>query len=326
MAGGHFQSKPTAADGKLFVGVPGRFVYALDYRTGEELWRFELGAAVSCAPAYSNGRLFFGQQGGEEWFYCVDANDGSLIWKQALSWVWSSANVYDGKLYVPGVDGYVYCLREDDGAILWRYRTGMAAHPEPPVDGGMVYFGSWDHYDYALNADDGSVVWQFYTGGTPDSGSPIASGGRLYLPMGGDSFRCMDMATGEVIWEHRVEAAGYNASPALHDGRVFVSTAMRTGGFPEATRIYCLDAATGEEIWTHPGGGLTAPAVADGKVYFPSTADPFFYCVDEQGNGDGTTDTIWKYKMGDRVYECVPPIYGGMTWICCRDGWLYALQ
>ncbi len=326
VAGGHFQSKPTAAAGKLFVGVPGRFVYGLDYRTGEELWRFELGAAVSAAPAYSNGRVFFGQQGGEEWFYCVDANDGSLIWKQALSWVWSSANVYDGKLYVPGVDGYVYCLREEDGAILWRYRTGMAAHPEPPVDGGMVYFGSWDHYDYALNADDGSVVWQFYTGGTPDSGSPIASGGRLYLPMGGDSFRCMDMATGEVIWEHRVEAAGYNASPALHDGRVFVSTAMRTGGFPEATRIYCLDAATGEEIWTHPGGGLTAPAVADGKVYFPSTADPFFYCVDEKGNGDGTTNTIWKYKMGDRVYECVPPIYGGMTYICCRDGWLYALQ
>ena len=326
VAGGHFQSKPTAADGKLFVGVPGRFVYGLDYRTGDELWRFELGAAVSSAPAYSNGRVFFGQQGGEEYFYCVDANDGSLIWKQALSWVWSSANVYAGKLYVPGVDGYVYCLREEDGAILWRYRTGMAAHPEPPVDGGMVYFGSWDHYDYALNADDGSLVWQFYTGGTPDSGAPIAHGGRLYLPMGGDSFRCMDMATGEVIWEHRIAAVGYNASPALHDGRVFVSTALRTGGFPEATRIYCLDAVTGEEIWTHPGGGLTAPAVADGKVYFPSTADPFFYCVDEKGNGDGTTKTIWKYKMGDRVYESVPPIYGGMTYICCRDGWLYALQ
>ena len=200
--------------------------------------------------------MFFGQQGGEEHFYCVDANDGSLIWKQALSWVWSSANVYDGKLYVPGVDGYAYCLREEDGAILWRYRTGQAAHPEPPVDGGIVYFGSWDHYDYALNAEDGSVVWQFYTGGTPDSGAPIAYAGRLYLPMGGDSFRCMDMATGEVIWEHRIEAVGYNASPpALHDGRVFVSTAMRSGGFPEATRIYCLDAATGEEIWQHPGGG-----------------------------------------------------------------------
>ena len=51
--------------------------------------------------------------------------------------------------------------------------------------------------------------------------------------MGGDSFRCMDMATGEVIWEHRVEAAGYNASAALHDGRVFVSTALRAGGLLE---------------------------------------------------------------------------------------------
>ena len=58
----------------------------------------------------------------------------------------------------------------------------------------------------------------------------------------------------------------------------------------------------------------------------PSTADPFFYCVDEKGNGDGTTKTIWMYKMGNRVYGSVPPIYGGMAYICCRDGWLYALQ
>ena len=158
------------------------------------------------------------------------------------------------------------------------------------------------------------------------SGSPMAHDGRRYLPMGGDSRRCMDMAIGEVIYkEDRVEAAGCNTSPTLHDGRMLVSTAMRTG-FPEATRNYCLDAATGEEIWTHPGGGLTAAAVADGKVYFPSTVDPFFYCVDEKGNGDGTTKTIWKYERGDRVYESVPPIYGGMTYICCPDGCLYALQ
>ena len=322
VAGGHYQSKPTAADGKVFYGTPARFIYAIDHRTGRELWRFEMGAAVSGSPTYSDGRVFVGQQGGEDYFYCLDANDGHMIWRQSLGWVWSSATISDGKLFVPGVDGYVSCLRAEDGAILWRYRTGRAAHPEPPVDRGRVYFGSWDHYDYALDVEDGSVVWQFYTGGSPDSGAPIAYEGRLYLPMGGDSFRCIDAETGEQIWEHRVINLMYNASPALHDGRVFVST----GKYPVMARMYCLDAETGTEIWQHPGGLLTAAAIAGGKVYFGSTADPYFYCVDEKGNGDGTTTCLWKVKMGDRVFESVPPIYVGMAYICCRDGYFYALK
>lgn len=326
VAGGHYQSKPTAADGKVFYGTPGRFVYAVDYSTGTELWRYELGAAVSGSPTYSNGRVFVGQQGGEEHFYCLDADDGMPVWKQALGWVWSSATPSEGRLYVPGVDGYVSCLREEDGAILWRYRTGRAAHPEPPVDRGRVYFGSWDHYDYALDAEDGRVVWQVFTGGSPDSGAPIAYDGRLYLPMGGESFRCMDAETGEVIWEHSEEGRSYNASPALHDGRVFISTQLRDRVFRLSAQIICLDAETGEEIWRHAGGGLTAAALAGGKAYFPSTVDPFFYCVDETGNGDGTTTCLWKYRMGDRVYESVPPIYGGMTYICNRDGFFYALK
>ena len=325
-AGGYYQSKPTVAEGKVFIGGPSHFVYALDYLTGEEVWRFELGGAISGAPAYSNGRIFVGQQGGEEYFYCLDATDGHMIWRQSLGWVWSSANVYDGKVFVPGVDGYLNCLREEDGSILWRYRTGRAAHPEPPIDNGKVFFGSWDHYCYALDTNKGTVLWQFYTEGSPDSGAPIAYKGRLYLPIGGNSFRCLDAKTGEILWEFRLKRSIFNASPALHDGKLFISVSERGGAIPVASSIYCLDAETGKVIWKHQGGGLTAPVVADGKVYFASTSDPFFYCVDEKGNGNGTTTILWKYKMGDRVDESVPAIYGGLAYILCSDGYLYAFK
>ena len=325
-AGGYFQSKPTVAERKVFVGTPSRFVHALDFKTGEELWRFELGAAVSGAPAYSKGRVFFGQQGGEDYFYCVNAADGNLIWKQSLSWVWSSANIYDGKIFVPSVDGYVSCLREEDGAILWRYRTGRAAHPEAPVENGKVFFGSWDHFCYALTTEKGKVVWQFYTAGTPDSGSPIAYKGRIYLPCGGNIFRCLDGDTGRIIWEYSLENSSFNASPAIHNNRIFLSVSTRGGAIPVASKIYCLEAKNGRVIWEHQGGGITAPAVADGKVYFASTSEPFFYCVDEEGNGDGMTTCLWKYKMGDRVDESVPSIYGGQAFILCSDGYLYAFE
>jgi outer membrane protein assembly factor BamB len=319
--GGFYQSKPTAAEGKVFVGAPSRFVYAVDHATGRELWRFEMGGAVSGAPAYADGRLFIGQQGGEEDFYCLDAQTGRPLWRQALSWVWSSANVHRGRVFVPGVDGYLSCLDAATGHILWRYRTGRAAHPEPPVDGDRVFFGSWDHFVYAFDVVTGRLVWQFHTGGTPDSGAPIAWAGRLYLPMGGRRLCCLDAATGGVIWEYTIPKGCFNATPALWRDRLYISVSVRSGAIPIASVIRCLDAATGRVIWEHPGGGITGPAVAGGQVYTASTSDPFFRCIDARSG-----DEAWRCAMADRVYESTPAIYGGRAFILNDGGYLYAFD
>lgn len=325
-SGGWYQSKPTGANGRIFIGTPSRFVLALDHATGEEIWRFELGAAVSGAPACSNGRIFVGQQAGEEYFYCLDAATGQLVWKQAVGWVWSSANVHDGKVFIPGVDGFVYCLDENDGRIEWRYRTGSPCHPEPPIEDGRVFFGSWDHYIYAFEAATGRHLWQHHTGGSPDSGAPIAHGGKLYVPMGGRRLCCLDAATGTKLWEYPIEDGCMNASPALAGGRMYISMSLRQAAIPVASRIRCLNPADGNRIWEHPGGGITGPAIADGKVYFASTSNPFFCCVDAEGSGDGTTECLWRCEMGERVYESVPAIYAGRAFILNEDGYLYAFE
>lgn len=325
-SGGFCQSKPTAAGGKVFIGGPSRFVKAFDSRTGRELWRFETGAAVSGAPAYSRGRVFFGQQGGEDDFYCVKADTGGLVWKQATGWVWSSANVVDLRLYIPGVDGYVYCLEEETGRIIWRRRTGRACHPEPPAEGDLVFFGSWDHNVYACNRHTGELAWQFHTGGTPDSGAPVAAGGRLYVPMGGKRVCCLDQRDGSVIWEHTVETGCMNASPCLWGDRLYISVNVRSGAIPCAARIRCLDAGTGRALWEHPGGGITGPAIAQGRVYTASTADNWFRCFDGEGGAGGPAGELWRAAMADRVYESVPCIYGKMAFVLCEDARLYAFE
>jgi glucose dehydrogenase len=224
------------------------------------------------------------------------------------------------------VDGCGSCLDAATGHILWRYRTGKAAHPEPPVDEGRVFFGSWDHYMYALDAATGAHLWQYHTGGSPDSGAPIAWQGRLYVPRGGQRLSCLDAATGRQIWEYPITTGCMNASPALWNGRLYVSVSVRAGSVPLVARIRCLDAADGRLIWEHSGGGITGPAVADGKVYFGSTSDHFFRCVDAEGNGDGTTACHWRVPMADRVYESVPCLYGGKAFILSEGGYLYAFE
>ncbi len=323
--GGFHQSKPTAVGGTVFVGAPCRFVFALDARTGAERWRFELGAAVSCAPAWAPepggaGTVFAGQQGGENDFYALDAATGLPRWTQALGWVWSSATAADGRVYIPGTDGYLNCLDAATGHILWRYRTGRAAHPEAPLDAGRVFFGSWDHFVYAFDAADGRLLWKFHTGGQPDSGAPIAHGGRLYVPMGGKRLACLDAATGTLLWETRTEGGCMNASPALWRGRLLVSTSVRSGAIPPASELRCLDAADGTEHWRAPGGGITGPCAAADKVYTASTSDCWFRCLDGE-----TGREVWRVALGDRVYESVPAIHMGRAFFLAEDGFLYAI-
>ena len=321
--GAYYQSKPTAAEGMVFVGSPARFVYAMDARTGEERWKFELGAAISGAPTYYEGKIYVGQQGGEDDFYCLDARTGELIWKQNVDWVWGSATCSDGMVYVPGIDGYAWALDAATGAMIWKQPFSRSVCSEPAVEGNLVYFGSWDDYLRAFDKKTGELVWQYNGAGT-DSGVAIAKDGRIYVKN-----KCIDAKTGELIWEFVDENNIFNITPAVHDGRVYMSCwhGLGMGGITVEAVVYCIDAETGELIWTHPGAGLSSPVIGgEGNVYFPSIADPYFYCVDSEGNGDGTTTAKWIYRMGNKVEESTPALYRGRAYVMSSDGYLHAIE
>lgn len=321
--GGWCQSKPTAANGTVFIGSPSRFVTAFDATTGSRRWRSECSGAVSGAPALTvDGGLLVGQQGGHGEFWCLDAATGQPRWRQELGWVWSSATVDSDLAWVPCCDGHFTCLEVATGQIRWRYRSGAGAHPEAPLADGRVFFGSWDHYVYAFEAESGELLWQFHTGGTPDSGAPIAHGGRLYVPMGGRQVRCLDAIDGQEIWQYRVPSGCMNASPALADGRLYLSTSLRTGAVPTATRIRCLDAATGTEHWEVPGGGITAAVVAGNRLYTASTASCAFVAYDLAGD---QPREAWRVDLGDRVFESVPALHRGRAFILAEDARVYAI-
>jgi outer membrane protein assembly factor BamB len=325
--GAYYQSKPTVAEGKVFVGTPSRFVYAIDEGSGQLCWKFEFGGAISAAPNYDQGRLFLGQQGGEDDYYCLDARSGELYWRQSIGWVWGSSNVAQGRVFVPGIDGFVNCLDAHSGAILWRYRTGRSTCTEPVIDGDIVFFGGWDGYLYAFDILTGEVLWQFHLGGSSDSGAQMARDGLLYVPLGSGKLRCIDPGESMVRWEYAIDRGNLNASPAFDGKRVYISAMQGAGmgGIPIVSHIHCLDAVSGELVWVHPGGGLTAPAIAQDKAYFGSTFAPYFTCVDARGTGDGSTRLYWKVQMGGKVEESCTALANGRAYLQASDGYLYAI-
>ena len=241
-------------------------------------------------PLVRTAGVFPGQQGGERSFYCVDAEDGSLIWKQTLpgGWVWGSATVDDGLVYVPTVSEYAVCLNAKTGHIVWK------------ANGTRL-----------------------------DSGTLIAFNGKVYLPHHSNIFKVVDGTTGDILNEGNTndEEKGafsdFNATPAFHSRRAFFSVRGGIGlhGVRLFSTVYCVDPETAKIYWTYSdGGGLSAPAIASGRVYIASGNSPFFYCLDEE-----TGKPRWIYKLGHRVEEATLCIYRDKVYVLARDGYAHAI-
>ncbi len=126
-------SAPVVAGGKVFVAsIDCHTVHALDAASGNETWNYTVGGRVDSPPAIWQGRVLFGSADG--WVYCLQANDGRLIWRfraapedrrmtafEQVESVWpvsGSVLVRDGTVYcvagrVVHLDGGLRLLRLD---------------------------------------------------------------------------------------------------------------------------------------------------------------------------------------------------------------------
>ena len=66
--------------------------------------------------------------------------------------------------------------------------------------------------------------------------------------------------------------------------------------------------------------------MAGGRVYVGSLASPYLYSLDENGNGDGTTECFWKFRMGNRLAEACMAFYGDKLYTLNSGGWVYAVE
>lgn len=154
-----------------------------------------------------------------------------------------------------------------------------------------------------------------------DSDTLIAFDGKVYLPRHSNIFKVLDGNTNNA----EIGAfSDFNATPAFHSGRAFFSARGGIGlhGVPLFSTVYCIDPETAKITWTYPdGGGLSAPAIASGRVYIASGNSPFFYCLDEE-----TGNPLWIYKLGHRVEEATLCIYCNKVFVPSADGYVHAVE
>ncbi len=142
------QATPIVVDGRMYTSGNWGRVYALDARTGAELWTYDP------RPDMQWSR-----------YACCDVvNRGVALWK--------------GKVYVGSTDGFLHALDARDGRLIWKVDTlkpeDRARHAPytisgaPQIAGRVVVIGNGGAdfgvrgYVSAYDLDTGKLAWRFY--------------------------------------------------------------------------------------------------------------------------------------------------------------------
>lgn len=314
-----FWTTPTITEEKLFAGTFGRWFYAVDRKSGNELWSVDIGHRIkdSSAVVVDDDLVIFGTLG-EAPLAITPEND-------------------DRKFE----EGAIIALDVETGTERWRY--DMPGKPSSPgrtngedlstslaLEDGTLYAGtSWGRV-IALRAEDGIERWTTRVGTQDESTtdksqltSPVVANDRVYVGSNRDrGIFALDSKTGDQDWS--VELLGaIDWAPAITEETVYIGSYQFTGclgssiclpGFLGGSKgvLYAVDADTGQKRWESQirPPVQSAPAVSREQVFLSNGGH-----LSAFDRSDGTPR--WDLRIDDRL-QSSPAVAGGMVYL---NGW-----
>ena len=226
---------------------------------------------------------------------------GPLPEKLSLLWTYetgekndafeSSAAIVEGVVYVGSYSGFVHAVGLADGKLRWKYSTGGEAgvKSSPAVAGGKVFFGDDNGTFHAVEASSGKLLWKYETLGEIIS-SPNVIGDRVLFASTDANLYCLATADCTVIWQFKTEAGGLQCTPAVVEGKTFVS------GCDAQLRV--IEIATGKEIASVNMEGQTgaSPAVLGDRLFVGHFGNEVL------GIDWKKAEVLWRYEHPERKF------------------------
>ncbi|HTV50593.1 MAG TPA: PQQ-dependent dehydrogenase, methanol/ethanol family [Steroidobacteraceae bacterium] len=273
------EATPLEVDGVLYVSTAWSKVYALDARTGRQIWFFDPKVPGAAAVPI-----------------CCDVNNRGVA-------------VYQGKVFVGTLDGRLIALDAASGKPLWSVATfapeqGYSMTGAPRAARGKVFIGNAGAdfggrgFVSAYDAASGRLVWRFYTvpsaSGAPDGAASDAALARLARP---SWIGALPHAGGGNAWNALVYDPDFNCL-YFGTGNAYPwnpTFRARSGDNLFTASLVAVDADTGAYRWHYqetPGDAWDFDSVADitlvdlplegraHKLLLHAPKNGFFYVID----------------------------------------------
>ncbi len=283
------EATPLVHDGVMYGTGSWSVVFALDAKTGREIWRYDplvprrVAAAACCdvvnrGVALYRGRVYVGTLDGR--LVALDAHSGELVWEVQTTepsrpyTITGAPRVVKGKILIGnggaelGVRGYVSAYDALSGELSWRFYT-VPGDPDQPFESPAL--------ERAAATWKGGRWWEVGGGGTvwdslaydPDldllyvgtgNGSPWIR--SLRSPGGGDnlylsSILALRPDTGELVWHYQTTPGDnwdYTATQHMILAELEIEGRQRRVLMqaPKNGFFYVLDRKTGELLSAEP--------------------------------------------------------------------------
>lgn len=263
---------------------------------GKENWRCSIGKLFTeefgdgprATPTIDGDQVFIYNSWGH--LYCVDINNGQIIWKAALSDSFkiqmpqrgftTSPLVMDETviIHTGGLDSTAFMgLHKKTGEVMWRTGSSVVSLSTPVVavinNVKQIFFSATrvveedgrkkGVYEIVSLSLDGKILWQgpglpgviampvFIAPDKVFVSSQMEIGSKLIqVQSEGDSYKA------EEVWNSKYMRNHFNSS-VFYEGFIY--------GFSNAT-LECLDANSAERKWRKRGLGKGSLIIADGKL------------------------------------------------------------
>ncbi|MDE0348546.1 MAG: PQQ-dependent dehydrogenase, methanol/ethanol family [Gammaproteobacteria bacterium] len=310
------QGSPIMVDGVVYVADPWGVTYALDAKTGAELWKFDpeidpdlvryacCGGPVNRGVAYYRDRIYLAAFDAR--LIALDAATGERIWEaftgdpasRVPTTVTGAPRVGGGNVYIGqsssefGVRGYASAWDAETGEEVWRFFTVPGdpslpfEHPEMEQAAG-TWSGQWWEYG------GGGTVWhsivydpefdQVYLG--VGNGMPWPR--AIRSPGGGDnlflaSIVAVDAETGTMNWYYQTTPGDnwdYTATQdmVLADMRVDDVDRKVLLQAPKNGFFYVIDREDGALLRAHPYGPINWATHVDMETGRPVENPDMYY-------------------------------------------------
>lgn len=249
--------------GTIYVGSADHHFYALN-PNGSQKWRFETGEIIDSAGALpevdeeKGATIIF--PSGDGYLYCVQAEQGELIWKfdartspRASYNNWWEANVAigpNGTIYA-GNTNFNYYAIAPDGTFKWAYETGANAWSIAAfADDGTIFWGSCDTFFHAVHSANGQSKWKKQTLGFVTASAAIGTDGMVYMGSFDSNLYALDPDNGRVKWKFKTQDHIYSSAALGVDesGQTNAIYFASTDG-----SLYALD-PQGKLLWRYDAG------------------------------------------------------------------------
>jgi outer membrane protein assembly factor BamB len=270
-------------NGKLFVTTGFGISFALDAKTGKQIWHKAINVPLRAAPVAAGGRVYVSTHDNQ--LFALSADDGHELWNfqsiaESAGILAPAAVAVSGDTVVaPFSSGELVALRAESGKVLWtdqlarsRRVTPLGAISDissaPVIDRGRVFAISHGGRLVSIDLRTGERAWTQDIAGVQ---TPWIAGDYLFVVTVDAQVLCLSRIDGRIKWISELEKF---EDPAERDGVIEWSGPVLAGDrlilVNSLGQAITLSPYTGARLGRLdlPEGTFIAPIVANQILYF----------------------------------------------------------